>query len=115
MMRTLSRSRLAAHRILFVLAWVAASQLTLGARAESDVAIGPRITSARVGLNDYYKLGFWTPMSVEIDGLSNAEAIKSLRVEVKTIDSDGVPTLASAPVAAPDATHTQASTVVYTQ
>ncbi len=52
-------------------------------------ALGLEFQEIRVGINGYYKNGFWTPITVRWD---EAEATSELRLEVLASDSDGTPT-----------------------
>lgn len=96
---------------LFLLtAWLAAS----GLRASDAPPSGVRIVDARVGLNNHFKLGCWTPITVAIGGGQDAADNKEFRVDVTAADSDGVPTTASAPIATLSAEQSN-QVVVYTQ
>jgi hypothetical protein len=53
----------------------------------SDNSVG-EITAVRLGFQGRFKVGFWTPLWIELRGVAaNAEG----RVEVTTADSDGIP------------------------
>src|SRR5690349_2136300 len=84
-----------------------------GARAAEAVeasAMAPKIVGARIGLKNVYKLGCWTPVEVEV---ANAAA-GHLHVNVEVVDSDGVPTTATAPVGG-NMVGGRRTAVVYTQ
>jgi hypothetical protein len=73
-----------------------------------------QIVDARVGFKNHFKLGCWTPITVEIDGIGAPGESNGLRMDVTVMDSDGVPTTASVPVGTLSTEHaTQAA--VYTQ
>jgi hypothetical protein len=78
------------------------------ARSATSEAAGPQISDCRVGFRGEYKAGFWTPIWVEVRG----RGPESTRVEVTTIDSDGVPTVVAADVSPASATATATSTTV---
>jgi hypothetical protein len=69
--------------ILATIALVAA--LTAVALAESSDA-GPRIVDCRIGWDGQYKVGYWTPMWVDVAG----DLPAATRVEVTVPDPDGV-------------------------
>ena len=50
--------------------------------------VGAEITQIRVGIDGYYKNGFWTPMRISW----NAEVGQIRKIEILTIDPDGTPT-----------------------
>ena len=52
-------------------------------------ALAVNIETVQVGIDGYYKNGFWTPITVSWSDLSPAEQVKTL--ELETIDSDGTP------------------------
>ena len=91
--------------------------------AAETVGAGPKITGARIGFaakvpissgfvaKQYYKLGFWTPVRVEVAG---ADVATNLSVEVIASDSDGVPTTAAAELAPHSGSDGRQSVVVYT-
>lgn len=90
--------------------WLAATDT----RGNDALQVGAQIIDVRVGLKNHFKLGCWTPIAVEIDGGAGATETKDLRVEVTVVDSDGVPTTASTPIATLG-TGSSRQIVVYTQ
>lgn len=86
----------------------AVANLLVSCTLATDAAdVRPKIASARIGFTtqavvdsapiarNFYKLGFWTPVRIEVSG---AETSSALSVEVTVADSDGVPTTAAASV-----------------
>ena len=61
--------------------------MTSVAAQESPAETEPRITECRIGFDGYYKVGYWTPIWVDVAGGVPGE---SLRVEVTTQDNDGI-------------------------
>jgi hypothetical protein len=55
----------------------------------------PRIVECRVGLASCYKVGYWTPVWAVSEGAAD---LRDPRIEVATVDSDGVETIVSAEV-----------------
>ena len=103
--------RQAARSIVALLLIAVACQVVQCAPAAEPDATAPKIAEVRVGLDSHYKLGTWTPIVVEVSGAGSAAG---LHVEVSALDSDGVTTKASAPVAQASADG-RSSAVVYTQ
>ncbi len=54
-----------------------------------------KIVACRVGIGGQYKVGFWTPVWVDVE---SAESAPKLLVEVTVNDSDGVATTMPAPL-----------------
>jgi hypothetical protein len=75
---------------------------------------GPVIARIEIGFKNHYKLGFWTPVLVEVAG-GDREQDNDLRIKVTAFDSDGVPTTASAPVPSSSDRGGNRSLTVYTQ
>src|SRR5262245_3763576 len=97
MSRRVSLVRLVARPFVFMAALlVAASAICRGSIAAEPNA-APRIGQVQLGIKNHFKVGFWTPVVVEIEG-----AVQSAteQIEVTVNDSDGVPTTASAKPAA---------------
>ena len=70
-----------------------AQQETPAAESASDT---PVITAVRVGFSGKYKLGYWTPVEIDITAGSTAQ---SAEVQLILPDSDGIPTrVTSGPV-----------------
>jgi len=61
----------------------------------NSASAAPSIDRIEIGFDGYYKLGYWTPLSIHISGLSNRTDC-SLQVIVP--DSDGVPTRVRQPI-----------------
>ncbi|MBN1851824.1 MAG: hypothetical protein JW829_03840 [Pirellulales bacterium] len=70
---------------LFFLVFFTPSAWTLEPSA-APLASNPRIADFTIGFNGYYKLGFWTPATVTIEGGSDPV---DYQVEVDAPDSDG--------------------------
>jgi hypothetical protein len=58
----------------------------------ADRVTDPSIGQIRIGFTNHYKLGFWIPIVVEVEGSST---IEGLRIDVTAADSDGVATTAT--------------------
>ena len=69
------------------------SERSAGERAGNSTR--PRITECRVGFASRYKVGFWTPVWVD---LVNVAGSNQLSIEVAVVDSDGVETTIVTPV-----------------
>lgn len=65
-------------------------------RIRSAQAEQPPSVAVRVGIDNHYKVGHWTPVKVVARGL---ETTNAPRLEVVVTDSDGVETTAAAPFA----------------
>jgi hypothetical protein len=87
-----------------ILAAVIAFFCGASALAAGQPEEGPRIASCHVGFDDHFKVGFWTPIWVNVAG---APHDAQLSIEVTTSDSDGVAMTVSAPC-------TGESTLIYT-
>ncbi|HEX4412679.1 MAG TPA: hypothetical protein VH107_03560 [Lacipirellulaceae bacterium] len=96
---------------LVVFAWI--GRCDSRATANEDRA-DSKISRVEVGFNNFYKLGFWTPVLVEVTGLDGA-AEQGLRVSVTVSDSDGVPTTAIAALPTSNESQGRPSIAVYTQ
>ncbi len=103
--------RLLSHKVAFVVSLMAGAAISLHAAAAVDSTAGPKIGQTELGIKNYFKVGCWTPVRVEVDGL---EGRKKPLVEVTVADSDGVPTIASAPLSTAGAGKGSAA-VVYTK
>ena len=81
---------------VLLLAWLVFAPRPVQAQAESEVErqgnVGEQgeveIRSARLGLQGRFKVGFWTPVWVELRGVASGTFG---RVEITTADSDGTP------------------------
>ena len=114
-MRTAFGLEQATHRFMLLLVAIMACQFVPRTLAAETAIAEPKIVAARIGLKNHYKVGFWTPVSVDVDYTAGAEAAKDLRVDVTVVDSDGVATTASAPLSTQTASDGRRSAVVYTQ
>lgn len=113
MMRTAIGLEQATNRFaLLLLAAFVASQSLPRASATLASNAHPKIAGARIGFKNHYKLGFWTPVLVDLVGMDETGP---LRVDVTVADSDGVATTASTPVAAEVSADRRRSALVYTQ
>ncbi len=113
-MRTAFGLEQATHRLMLLLA-IVACQFVPRTLAAETANTGPKIAAARIGLKNHYKLGVWTPVSVDVENVAAAETAKNLRADVTVADSDGVATTASAPLSTRTASDGRRSVVVYTQ
>src|SRR4029079_6629355 len=113
MMRTI-RHRKRTRRSLLSLIALARVFACCSSGIAEETSAGPTIARVEVGFKNYYKLGFWTPVLVDVSGAAGGDA-RDLRVSVTASDSDGVPTTAS--VAVPTATDRSEhrTATVYTQ
>src|SRR5436305_10511404 len=111
MMRNFYRRNRLHQGLLLVVAAVAAYHCSSQVVAQETLR-GPAITRIEVGFKNHYKLGFWTPVLVEVAGV-DGEQDKDLRVCVTAFDSDGVPTMASAPVPSSNGSSGNRSATVY--
>jgi hypothetical protein len=64
------------------------------AEAAANESLAPRIVALRAGFDGHFKVGYWTPFVVELEGASQPFAG---RVELVVPDGDGVPTRVVAP------------------
>src|SRR3954447_9859478 len=102
---------LASPKFAFAVALVAAVAVFLDASWAADAAAEMKISRVEVGFKNHFKVGYWTPIRVDVDGVSTGDK----RVEVTVGDNDGVPTTAGAPVLATNDSRGSASAVVYTR
>src|SRR6187402_3585434 len=87
--------KLTSRRRAFVVAFVFAIAASVNSTFAGNSTPGPKIGRVEIGVKSFFKVGFWTPVRVEIDGVAEAG---TQRIEVTVADSDGVPTTASAPL-----------------
>jgi hypothetical protein len=113
MMRNISHRKLLHHGLLQLVAVALACQWSSQGVAE-ETPRDPAIARAEVGFKNYYKLGFWTPILVDVAGADGGHG-NDLRVSVTASDSDGVPTTANAAVPSSNDTNGHRSLTVYTQ
>src|SRR3954462_8355259 len=102
---------LASPKFAFAVALVAAVAVFLDASLAADAAAEMKISRVELGFKNHFKVGHWTPVRVEIAGVSTGDK----QIEVTVGDNDGVPTTAGAPVLAADDSRGSASAVVYTK
>ncbi|HEX5470513.1 MAG TPA: hypothetical protein VFW73_01440 [Lacipirellulaceae bacterium] len=95
----------------FVLAVFAAVGISAAALAAVESASGPTIRRVDIGIQNHFKVGSWTPVRVEVDGL---QGLREPRVEVTVADSDGVPTTASALLRTAGSDQSHGEAIVYT-
>lgn len=101
---------LTAGLLIFCVAIVATSVNT---RAAEKQAARPGIAGVDVGIRGYFKVGYWTPIRVEI---RDAGELKEPRVEVEVADNNGVPTTAYQQVSSSDSKDSSQKTfTVYTK
>jgi hypothetical protein len=103
---------LVSHKFAFIVALVAAVAASLDASFAAASTAAPKIGQIDVGLGNHFKVGFWTPIRVEVDGRDSRE---KQQIEVTVADSDGVPTTASAPLVEAGTNHDSSEAVVYTK
>ncbi len=113
MMRNIRHRKRTHRRLLPLVAVICVFQCCSPAIAD-EAAAGPTIARVVVGFKGCYKLGFWTPVFVDV---TNAEGDhgSSLRVSVTVSDSDGVPTTSTVAVPISTDSHGQRTVTVYTQ
>jgi hypothetical protein len=100
-------------RMLGVLAAIVIADGTSRAAAVNENSSpSARISRIELGLKNYYKVGVWTPVRVEVSGTGELE---KPRVEVIVADSDGVPTTAVVSLAPTRTNRDPQSAVVYTK
>jgi hypothetical protein len=97
-----------------VVARIQTAQAEVQGSQETQPAATTKITAARVGLENHYKLGCWTPVIVEV-AAPDASKLAQLRVEVTTADSDGVATTANAKLADDTSSNGPHKALLYTQ
>jgi hypothetical protein len=73
------------HLVILLAAAISLGLPAAQAMAADDSA--PRIVDCRVGFADTYKVGYWTPIGVAVAG---DVAGKEIRIDVTTVDCDGV-------------------------
>jgi hypothetical protein len=79
-------------KLVFWICLIGCSWATCGTMtraAETAVGDGPRITDCRIGFDNRFKVGFWTPIFVDVSG---AAGDKQLALEATTCDNDGIAT-----------------------
>src|SRR5262245_39938287 len=103
---------LIARPFLFMVAALIAVVATGDGLIAAEANAGPRIGQVQLGIKNHFKVGFWTPVVVEVEGVGPGA---TERIEVVVNDSDGVPTRASAKPAAAEAGRERAKAVVYTK
>src|SRR5205809_66802 len=87
---------LASHKFAFNVALVAAVAVFLDNSFAAHMTAETKISRVELGFKNHFKVGYWTPIRIEVDGVPTGDK----RVEVKVGDNDGVPTTASAPLIA---------------
>src|SRR3954465_2630732 len=97
-MRQRSILFLAAPTFAFIMALVAVVAIFLNISFGADASGELKIARVELGFNNYFKVGCWTPVRIEVDGV---QAGGKQRLEVTVGDSDGVPTPAGAPLLVP--------------
>jgi hypothetical protein len=102
--------RTAAAWLLVVTVAIWCQPTDLAAQPTADER--PKILSVSVGLADCYKVGFWTPIQVQVNG---AASLGEGRVDVRVIDSDGVMTTSEQTIPTTTSTSGMASVTVYTK
>lgn len=78
------------HKVFAIVAALVLVLATTIAPGESNCATGATIAKCRIGFENHFKVGYWTPVFVEVAG---AQAGDSLKIELSTVDSDGVETV----------------------
>lgn len=80
----------------FAMAWTAVSlaSFQLSAAADDVDATRPRIAAVRVGFDGHYKVGYWTPVEVTLEGGTQAE---TGAIELLVADGDGMLTQVRTP------------------
>ena len=71
-----------------------------------------KIVACRVGIGGQFKVGFWTPVWVDVE---SAESAPKLLVEVTVNDSDGVATTMPAPLPVTSSTGKLSTCLLYTR
>ncbi|HVT29288.1 MAG TPA: hypothetical protein VHE81_14830 [Lacipirellulaceae bacterium] len=103
------------HLVQFGFAFVVASACALFAPPPTLSAAPssprPSIGRIEIGIKNYFKVGAWTPIRIEADGI---DGLEKPRVEVTVADSDGVPTTATAPFPAAHTVTDRREATVYT-
>ncbi len=93
-MGSIDDSRFAGWRLRIYLALLATCAVSNCAFGVEALPKGPSIAKVRIGFENYYKLGFWTPVRVELAGIDDDNA-KRFHLDVTAADSDGVSTTVS--------------------
>src|SRR5262245_5887397 len=102
----LARQFLVGAAALFVVAGIAGDSIT------AEASAGPKIKHVELGIKNHFKVGFWTPVVVEVE---DAGQSATQQVEVTVSDSDGVPTISSAKLASSEMGHETTKAVIYTK
>lgn len=84
-------------------------------RAVDEAGVMPRITGARIGFKNHFKLGCWTAVTADVEGVPDDATATRLQVQVHVPDSDGVLTTAAGRLATTVDETGHRSAVVYTQ
>ena len=79
---------------------LACASALAAAPPEATQVVAPAISDCRIGFAGLYKVGYWTPVFVDVAGAGHAG---DLRIEVMAIDNDGIETMNSAEVSEPSA------------
>src|SRR5262245_23003394 len=74
-------------RILSLAAILSVACAITSVHAEENSDARPRIVECLIGYDGLYKVGYWQPIWI---GIGGDVVGKSMRVEVTTLDSDGV-------------------------
>ncbi len=80
--------------------------------ADAREIVPARIASCRVGIGGQFKVGFWTPVWVEVEGTAG---LSKPVVEVTVSDSDGISTTMPAEVPEASSTEKWATCLLYTK
>ena len=89
-------ARLAPRGFLIVLFSLLALSSAIAA---DDPELNPRVS---VGFDGVYKVGFWTPVEVELGAIEFAEGEGAAAIEIVVPDGDGIASLVSQPITALD-------------
>jgi hypothetical protein len=112
MRRSVPLVGLIARQFLLTMATLVGVAILGGRSIAAEANAGPRIKNVELGIKNHFKVGFWTPVVVQVEGAGQGAADQ---VQVIVSDSDGVPTTASAKLAALEPDHERATAVVYTK
>ncbi len=99
------------HRIAFFVAVLGVVSALCAASRAADSSPRPAIRQVEIGIKNHFKVGAWTPIRVETEGI---EGLERPRVEVSVADSDVVPTSAASPLTATASTTAQCEGLIYT-
>src|SRR5215212_6799244 len=102
---------LVSHQFAFIVALVAAIAAFHDASFAADATAEMKIGRVELGFKNHFKVGYWTPIRIEVDGILTGDK----RVEATVGDNDGVPTTATAPLNAAKGSNGSATAVVYTK